>query len=579
MGIPKLTKFVKEHYQWKSVRVQRRSKIVIDGYSLCYTLYYRHHDWQLGGDYCEFYETVLKYFQELNKLEIVPYIVVDGIDYDNRKLSTAKSRFEQRLEVMAGGQSRNEPVLPLFAKSVFVDALRDLGLKFYVANGEADQDVVSLANFFCCPVLGNDSDFFIFNIEGGYIPICDESGSVVDLGGEVKLFLYKDFDSQLSLCNDDLRLYLPVFRGNDFQGGHNSPRLGIYCKMPVDEMLCGICNIKDEKCDMVAFDMKEEVSQFYRVEPNSFIVLSTSTFLRFVNPGVLPQWVLDLYRRGQFQLTSMSLLVSPSSKIWRCSVVIEDVRLPSAWEITKDVMPYIIGALLSGETCDVSEFVRKGTVPPFSLEEQKVRLAPKHLELLPVKFESVPQLPLDDRKKLLRRVFHCKGIAKSISRIPEMFKLFVIASRCWIEKMDNRMEVKIFYVHSLVCSILSCSGHLEPPEKGDTRLPNYDHCVFVHTFAQWQCMLHCVIAFNEILNHPYEYTSPGKLFSASVLLCYYLQDLNTIQKKMNELAILLVNVITKDLVPDQPVQTGVAQAAAVITTNRFESLKLARKPK
>ena len=574
MGIPKLTKFVKEHCKWNAVHVYGGSKIVIDGYSLCYTLYYQHHEWQLGGDYCEFYETVSKFFQYLNQLEIVPYIVVDGIDYDNRKLSTTKFRFEQKLEVMARKTSRSESVLPLFAKSVFVDALRDLGLNFYVANGEADQYVVSLANFFCCPVLGKDSDFFIFNIEGGYIPICGDSGSLVDLGGKVKLFMYKDFDSQFCRSDHDLRLYLPVFLGNDYQDGHSSSTLGIYSEMPVNDLLLKIRDIKDEEC----VKMKEEVSHFYRVKPKSFINLSTSTFLRSLNPGVLPQWVLALYRCGQFQLNSMSLLVSPSSKIWNYSVVIEDVRLPSAWEITKDVMPYVIGALLSGETCDVSELVRKRTVPPFSLEKEKVKLAPKHLELLPVNLEKVPQLPLNDRKKLLLRVFHCKGIAKSISKIREEFKLFVIASRCWIEKMESSVEIKIFLIRSLVCSILSCSGHLEPPEKGDTCLPEVKQ--FVHTFAQWQCMLHSVIAFNEILNHPYEYTSPGKLFSASVLLCYYLQDLNTIQTaKTNELATLLVNVITKDLVPDQPVQMGVAQAAAVLTTNRFESLTLERKPK
>ena len=573
MGIPKLTAFVNKQYEWKSVRVQPSSKIVIDGYSLCYPLYYKHHAWQLGGDYREFYETVSNYFQHLKELEIDPYVVIDGVDYDNVKSVTSKARIEQKLEVMAGKICKDEYVLPLFAKSVFVDAMRDFGLKFYVADGEADRDIVSLANHLCCPVLGKDSDFFVFNIEQGYIPICDDRGSVVDLGGKVNHFLYKEFDTQFSLRNPDLRLYLPVFLGNDFHGCHNSRRLGIYSRMPVNEMLCGIRDIKDERFDMDTFKIKEKVGHFYRIEPNSFEALSTSTFLRLRNPDVVPQWTLDLYRQGQFMLKSMYFLVRPFHKLWKYLMVIEDRKSRSAWEITRSIRPYIIGALLNGEMCEVSASVRKRTVPPFTLDEEKVRLAPKHLELLPVNLKDVPQCPIDERKKLLLRVFHCKGIAKSISTVPEKFKLVVIASRCWLEKMECDVEVKRFYVYSLVCCILSCSGDLvDVSKKGEVHLPKDDQSVFIHTFAQWQCMLHCVIAFNEVLHLPYKYTSPGKLFSSSILLHYYLQDLDAIQKilKRNELACLLVRVITKDLFPDAAVSRG---AAAIPTMNRFKSLK------
>ena len=38
-------------------------------------------------------------------------------------------------------------------------------------NSEADSEIASLATAWKCAVLGNDSDFFIFDIEGGYIPL------------------------------------------------------------------------------------------------------------------------------------------------------------------------------------------------------------------------------------------------------------------------------------------------------------------------------------------------------------------------------------------------------------------------
>ena len=455
MGIPNLTSFVKEHYQWKSVLVQRGRKIVIDGYSLCYTLYSQHHDWQLGGDYSEFYTTVSKYFQDLKKLEIVPYIVVDGIDYDNHKLSTTKSRLEQRLEVMAGRQSRNDSVLPLFAKSVFVDALRDLGLNFYVANGEADQDVVSLANHFGCPVLGYDSDYFIFNIEGGYIPNIDESDSVVDLGGQVKCFHYSDyfifnieggyipnidesdsvvdlggqvkcfhysdFDIQFSLCNPDLRLYLPVFLGNDFRGGHSSSRLCIDSNMPINEMLFRIRGIEESNCDVGILKMKREVSLFYRIPSRSYDFLATSTFLRTKNSAI-PQWVLDLYKHGKFMYALMYLLSVPIPKkydysvvaipkSWRYSVVVEDISKPCAWEITRTMKRYIVGLLLCDQPSPLN--LQVTIRDQCSLHDEVIPWSSKYDSVVDGTLADIPKLPESDRRDILLSIANCKKVKKN----------------------------------------------------------------------------------------------------------------------------------------------------------------------
>ena len=41
---------------------------------------------------------------------------------------------------------------------------------FFFHNSEADTEIASLAYVWNCPVLSNDSDFFIFDIKAGYIP-------------------------------------------------------------------------------------------------------------------------------------------------------------------------------------------------------------------------------------------------------------------------------------------------------------------------------------------------------------------------------------------------------------------------
>ena len=44
-------------------------------------------------------------------------------------------------------------------------------VKVYCADGEADSLVMSIAVTLCCPLLGEDSDFFIPELPGGYMPL------------------------------------------------------------------------------------------------------------------------------------------------------------------------------------------------------------------------------------------------------------------------------------------------------------------------------------------------------------------------------------------------------------------------
>ena len=198
MGIPKLTKFVKsgDNFSLTSIRHSSSKTVVIDGYSLCYRL---HHG--IGSDYFQFYDRVVEYFRNLESRGIQAFVVVDGIDFENQKLKTDRERCWQRILRLTSVHSQvenlspYEMVLPLMAKVVFVDAIRDTKgcTKLLVADGEGERDAVALANYLSCPVVGFDSDFFIFNIEGGYIPIADRENTLVDLGGYVECFRYQQF--------------------------------------------------------------------------------------------------------------------------------------------------------------------------------------------------------------------------------------------------------------------------------------------------------------------------------------------------------------------------------------------------
>ena len=153
MGIKKLHAFmIRESDCFEVVRLRECKAVVIDGYCLCYSL----HSGIAGSNYFQFYMKVMEYFGKVKSEGVEMYLVLDGTDLEKKKLKTNENRCQTRLERLAKVNSRvellppTEPVLPLLAKLVFVDAIRDLSakgvLKFFVADSEADRDAVSLAN-------------------------------------------------------------------------------------------------------------------------------------------------------------------------------------------------------------------------------------------------------------------------------------------------------------------------------------------------------------------------------------------------------------------------------------------------
>ena len=84
--------------------------------------------------------------------------------------------------------------------------------------------------------MGNDSDFFIFEIKCGYIPIIDSRNSLINFSSPVKCFKLPDFSRQFAL-NSDQQLFLPLILGNDFQEGCSFSSLGIDSKTAVHKII------------------------------------------------------------------------------------------------------------------------------------------------------------------------------------------------------------------------------------------------------------------------------------------------------------------------------------------------------
>ncbi|XP_076005885.1 single-strand DNA endonuclease ASTE1 [Genypterus blacodes] len=173
MGVQGLTTYVEGNKQFLQDVRFRDSRLVIDGCALFFRLYFNHGlDQQYGGDYGAFSCLLSEFLSALAACNIQPYVVLDGgMDPSDKKISTLRQRLQSKIkEADSIAHGRHGSVLPLLTREVFTEVLIQRGVPLFQCSAEADWEIACLAHQWNCPVLTNDSDFYIFDLPGGYLP-------------------------------------------------------------------------------------------------------------------------------------------------------------------------------------------------------------------------------------------------------------------------------------------------------------------------------------------------------------------------------------------------------------------------
>ena len=91
------------------------------------------------------------------------------MDPSDKKFSTLRARLQSKIkEADCLSHGRHGSVLPFLTRDVFIQVLTQRGVPLVQCPAEADWEIACLAHQWNCPVLTNDSDFFIFDLPGGY---------------------------------------------------------------------------------------------------------------------------------------------------------------------------------------------------------------------------------------------------------------------------------------------------------------------------------------------------------------------------------------------------------------------------
>lgn len=332
MGIPGLTTFMNEKFTgWKAVNLKELDGIIIDGPSVCYTLFksynpWGYHSWGTGGDYNKFRQTVENFIKFADFKNAI--VVLEGGIFDDKRNESRCTRREDSVKEIGHLQSqvswdatelKSKGILPLLLIPVFMDVLEDWGIEYHVAEGEADEDVAALANHHQYPVLGSDSDYFVTDLKYGFVHFeryIDEKPAFYHL---------RDFMKQYSLKQTELCLIIPSIFNNKRQQAYRRTSEGY-------EKLLGV--LQDyETCDQYLTSKKALVSHeaFREVKKVYYDIHLQEYYRNGTLPSFqgLPEWVVSAFKAGCFPKQLLAIHQHKPNVLPR---IVEAVQYDSAWK-------------------------------------------------------------------------------------------------------------------------------------------------------------------------------------------------------------------------------------------------------
>ncbi|XP_068432003.1 single-strand DNA endonuclease ASTE1 isoform X2 [Clinocottus analis] len=180
-------------------------------------------DQQHGGDYDAFASLLTQFLSALAACNIQPYVVLDGgTDPSDKKFSTLRQRLQSKIrEADSLSHGRNGSVLPLLTRAVFIQILIQRGVPLVQCPAEADLEIACLARQWNCPVLTNDSDFYIFDLPGGYLPLnffqwTNLNGKASHRYISARCYTTNELCRRFGSMNKELLPLCAVLAGNDY---------------------------------------------------------------------------------------------------------------------------------------------------------------------------------------------------------------------------------------------------------------------------------------------------------------------------------------------------------------------------
>ena len=591
MGIRCLTLFVDNHYRYKKIKLQ--GHLVIDGLSLAFTLVMKKRiDWIHGGQYWEFRNELFKFFGALSRSNIKPIVVMDGVTcYKEEAFKRRQRTTSEIYKTLLDEETRNKPkriIPPVMFHEAFRNVLHELQIPLYVVDSEGDWDTVAIANYYGCPILSNDSDYYMYNVEGGYIPFCRLHWEDAAEPVTAELYTLNDFlvtfgfiYNPIQPCHQlfhidshaQMYLFIPAVLGSDYITSikNKFPELSddiVLTLMRRDgldsfqqhpdpftqilEMIQYFCMFSsaDELFNhLLTLDNGRELvralSENYQKAKNIYIVkellsvekLFSGIGLKTVNGIDFPKWIVHEYRQGHFESSVLELLVCGKY----CIQLLPDNPFKESGQSSSKGIRQSIYSILApyiGKDELIEVVQCKGT-----LQEQVVPTCIQQGVLHLPTVDKVHELSPLDRLHILCTVMECDPVV--LEGFDDKWKLPLLATCYWVRHSCPELHL----IHSLVLCFIICSHAITNNKDPLVLIPlefeeerDEEWLDVLHSFSMWQCIYCDAMKLNCILNRPVSFISPAVLFDGRLSMFFATFENNLIEEINKQLQGKFINL-------------------------------------
>ena len=584
MGIRGLTTYMNWSYrrQWRTLEV--RGRLILDAMSICFVIHENNRiDWLHGGQYWELRQSYKRFITSLLESGVEPIVIFDGIDYTGKKSETGvlARRWESTRQAIsdslldkdrsnspepsssssdsseaalpkvskvvsvsskAGPPHGSNTVIPLFSQDIFCETLRELGVCFVYADGDADNTIASVANNYFCPVVSNDSDFFLFNIKAGYIPFYNLHWEQQPVTAEI-YYHYEYFVDDLRFKCLEAPLLIPAILGNDYieplkspclrgniavtllqyrdrRGGTRSWRdkiheLVIYLREfnSLDEFLNHVsgCCLRNE-VSIIEKNL-ESAKEFYIVKAFGIDDIMNKSEITTSNGTVLPLWMIQQFRKGRFSCRAMAPVVFNDSVLPN---VIDNPKRRSAMFIGLPIrrcMYTILRPLLE------DPYVHETVCVEFEDGYGSIacNAANEYFRLNLPSITDMEEASISCRIDAICFSLECSsGILKWFE---EKWKLVVLSLVFWTKHVVPDIPL----IKSLILCFIVCSLDRDPSlhmSHSTDAGPSSQNNDTLHVFSMWQCVYYDAMKLNNVLMNPLSFTTPALLFDGKLAMYY-----------------------------------------------------------
>ncbi|XP_072548620.1 single-strand DNA endonuclease ASTE1-like isoform X2 [Salminus brasiliensis] len=461
----------------------------------------------------------------LKECSIKPYVVLDGgDDVHDKNIHATKNRAEGRIKkAHALSVGRPRKVLPVLVKDVFKQILRKLEVPFVQCVAEAAWEAAALANEWNCPVLSNKTDFYFFDIKGGFLPLYRFQWNKLALVKKsdkkfipAKVFSLDRLCTRLNLMSKHL---LPVFAtilSNHIdldKGMLPSPKSsesnsidGLLrwlsrFKVPEDAIHALLSHIKNPEDSGAVLKVLTQGLEGYRLTPSSIAQFFISGKPPPSPSPCLPEWALQHLAKGKLSTIIVDVLAEQRTIL---SFPVENFRQCSSNLTSRPIRQAIYGLLLSTRPgAEVEEYDRQG----LKLTSSRVEAVLPSKTTPNLQLETLWKTPWHWRQQVFLDAL-CASQAPDRLLVPPSLQLAVYVTCYWLKHAQPEPRPEFFW--ALLVGLVYGELSRDPvTQRGAVpkRLKNLKSrgeqtpldLEAAHAFSQWQGSLRDSICLNQLL--------------------------------------------------------------------------------